>query len=282
MRRGITKHDIIRDLKKIGIKSRDKIIVHSSLKSIGWVDGGADTVIDALMEVIGDEGIIMMPTFTYSYESRPGALPYHRMKTPSLTGYVTDIFWKRKNVQRSMHPTHSVAVWGKNACDYIRGHDATVSPFDRDTPIYRLAASGGYILLVGVGHESNSTIHVAEFIAALPFIDIPNRESYGNNYIIELDDGRIERVPLSQKLSGCSLGFDKVERIEKIRELQKEGLIGHAYSRLIKAWELMEVLMPVLKDYPGFLLCENEHCEGCAKRRHRLEILRMGSMAGNV
>ena len=267
----VSKENIASDLRKIGITRGDKLIVHSSLKSIGYVDGGADTVIDMLMETVGEDGLLMMPTFTYSYELRVGALPYNKKKTPSETGLVTNAFWRRENVKRSEHPTHSVAVYGKDAAQFVNDHDEHFPPFDEGTPIHRLAMNDGYILLIGVGHESNSTIHAAEFMADLPFIDIKNRESYGSKYIIERDNQSIEKIALCKKLSGCSHGFGKVETLDRIINAQKEGYIGRARCKLIKGQEILDALVPVLREKPDFLLCSSKTCEGCSKRRKRLE-----------
>ena len=106
----VTVQRLIDDLKKAGIKRGDRLVVHSSLKSIGMTRDGADTVIDALMDVIGEEGTIFMPVFTYSYEREGKTDPFDRKDSPSLTGIITETFRKRSGVLRSSHPTHSMAV----------------------------------------------------------------------------------------------------------------------------------------------------------------------------
>ena len=108
----VDKNCLLNDLKRIGIKRGDIICVHSSLKSIGEVDGGANTLIDTLLNVVGEEGTILMPVFTYSFVGNKDAQPFDIKNTGSKTGLVTEIFRKRKGTKRSNHPTHSVvAPW---------------------------------------------------------------------------------------------------------------------------------------------------------------------------
>lgn len=270
MKNTIYKKDIVKDLKKLGIRPGEKLAVHSSLKSLGWVYGGANTLIDALIEAVGTEGIIMMPSFTYSYELRKDAVPFNKNKTPAKTGHVSDTFWRRKNVKRSEHPTHSVAVFGKHAAKYVAGHNEYTPAFDKNSPLVRLAQNNGYILLIGVGHTSNSTIHSAEFLADLPFLDLPNRKSYGKNYLVERENGNVEKIPMNKKLTACSKGFDNIKKINGINEITKEGYVGNALCKLIKSKDMLDLIVPVLKVKPDFLFCSNPYCEGCRRREKRL------------
>ena len=272
MNNRIDKEEIIIGLRKLGLCEGDKVIVHSSLKSMGLIYGGADTLIDALLEAVGINGLVMVPTFTYSYENNEGTMPYNKYKTPSQTGLVTDIFRRRRNAFRSDHPTHSVAAIGKDAEEYAKGHGPEVPPFDINTPIQRLAKDGGYILLIGVSHNTDSTIHVAECIANLPFLDIKNRESHGDFCLIESNNGKIIRFPLSKKLPACDNMFNEIEKLEDIKKQQKEGYVGNAFCKLIKGSVLLDILVKVLRDNPGYFLCNEEKCWSCSERKKRLEL----------
>lgn len=263
---------ITKDLERMGIGKGDKIIVHSSLKSIGFVEGGADTLVNALLYVIGKDGLIMMPTFTYSYEGSPSCLPYNKVRTPSLTGHVSDVFWRRPDAIRSAHPTHSMAAIGRDAEKYIKDHLEHMPPFNEDSPAYRLAEEGGKVLLIGVGHEANSTIHVAEFAAELPFLHIKNRDSYGDYTLVEKDNGSIGRIPLSHKLSGCSLAFGRIETINEVITIQYKAYVGNALSRLLKGKDLVDLVVARLKKDPGFLLCDGKGACNCNKKRSIINV----------
>ena len=105
----ITKKDILQGLKKLGIKKGDHLLVHTALGSFGKVQNGAETVIDALLEMVGAEGTVMMPTF-----GPPNEI-FDPKKSESNLGAVPKAFWKRKNAVRSRHPLASVAAIGEKA-----------------------------------------------------------------------------------------------------------------------------------------------------------------------
>ncbi|MDO8685686.1 MAG: AAC(3) family N-acetyltransferase [Clostridiales bacterium] len=113
----VKKQDILLSLDLMDIKKGDILLVHSALSSIGYVDGGADTVIDALLESVGEEGTVVMSTLTGWLE------PFDADKTPSAVGKITEKFRLRENAYRSLHPVHSVAAIGKHAEYITAGHD---------------------------------------------------------------------------------------------------------------------------------------------------------------
>lgn len=98
-------------LKSMGLKGDETILIHSSMKSIGEVDGGADTVLDAWMEYFKD-GLLLLPTHTWKTVNADNPV-YNPQITPSCVGLLTNMFMKRDGVIRSLHPTHSMAGYGK-------------------------------------------------------------------------------------------------------------------------------------------------------------------------
>lgn len=113
----IGKEDIKFSLELMDIKKGDILLVHSSLTSIGYVEGGAETVIDALLETVGEEGTIVMSTLTGWFE------PFDSGSIPSAVGKISERFRLRKNAFRSLHPVHSVAAIGKHAEYITEGHE---------------------------------------------------------------------------------------------------------------------------------------------------------------
>ena len=114
--------DLTDFLSAMGLDGTETLMVHSSMKSIGQVDGGADTVLDALCDFFRD-GLLVFPTFTYNSVTINTNLFFHRDNTPSCTGILTELFRKRTGVLRSMHPAHSLAAYGKDAADFVAGHE---------------------------------------------------------------------------------------------------------------------------------------------------------------
>ena len=105
-----TKKDLLSDLHNMGLQSTDAVMVHSSMKSIGEVEGGADTVVDAFMEYFG-EGLFMTPTHTWAQMSSSYSM-FDPETEPACVGIIPNIFRKREGVVRSLHPTHSIAAYG--------------------------------------------------------------------------------------------------------------------------------------------------------------------------
>ena len=175
----ITQRQLVQDLKKIGVKPRDTISVHSSMSKIGWVIGDQLSVIEALMEAVTEEGTIVMQAHStgntdprnWNYPPVPEEWwdtirkempPFRPEITPLRNlGRVPELFRIMPGVLRSNHPHVSCTAWGKNAKQIVKEHDLKDSYGDR-TPwgvLYRL---GSKILLLGVDHENNTAIHHAE------------------------------------------------------------------------------------------------------------------------
>ena len=110
----ITHKDIVKGLRKLGLTQGMSVMVHSSLKSFGFVKGGAQTVVGALMEVVTSEGTLMMPSFNHGAPFEEGSPGYYSpIETPTTNGIIPDTFWRIKGVYRSLNPTHPFAAWGK-------------------------------------------------------------------------------------------------------------------------------------------------------------------------
>jgi len=174
----VSKKDIKTGLRALGLKKGDNVGVHSSLSSFGFVERGADAVIDALLEVVGDEGTIVMPTYSTNrieVERTPEEivmgvtwkfkiLPFDPKEIPCWTGIIPETFRKRKDALRSLHPTHSIAVIGAKAKEIAEaGKELSALGGWR-----KLLELNGYILLIGVGLDRCSSMHLAEERFKLP------------------------------------------------------------------------------------------------------------------
>jgi aminoglycoside 3-N-acetyltransferase len=159
----VRKEDIVSGLMRLGLKKSDTVGVHSSLSSFGHVEGGAETVIAALVETVGEQGNVVMSTHSanLSKDKRtPGIitmgvswlfkiLPYDPDKTPVRTGIIPETFRKMKGVVRGLHPSNSVAAVGPKAKELAEGW-------------HKVLELDGYILLIGVGLDQCTTGHLAE------------------------------------------------------------------------------------------------------------------------
>ena len=175
----LTKEDLIKQFKECGVAQGQAIFVHTSIKKLGFVVGGAETVIRALLEIVGEEGTLMMPSQTWKnldpskgvhWEEpeewfdiiRQNWPAYDKEVTPTLTmGAVAEMFRSWPGVKRSDHPARSVAAVGKYAEFLTKDHDLS-NIFGKDSPVDKLYQLDGYVLLIGVGYDKNTSLHLAE------------------------------------------------------------------------------------------------------------------------
>ncbi|MGP1428244.1 MAG: aminoglycoside N(3)-acetyltransferase [Treponema sp.] len=181
----VCKKDIARGLTDIGLKQGDVVIVHTSLKSIGYVCGGAQAVIEALIETVTSEGTIVMPTQSWKnldpetgvhwdaeksdWDKIRGNWPaYDKHLTPTNTmGAVAEMFRQWPGSIRTDHPARSVCAWGKHA-KYIAAEHTLSNIFGEGSPIAKLYELDANVLLLGVGYDKNTSIHLADVRAKYP------------------------------------------------------------------------------------------------------------------
>ena len=257
-------HEIVQDLCSLGICEGMKLVVHSSLSSLGHVEGGADTVIDALLETIGSGGTLVMPTFTF-----PPAPIFDPKTTHSTTGFITETFRGRDGVIRSLHPTHSVAAFGPDAEYIIDGH-VSASALGADSPLHRLALSGGYILLLGVQHTSNATVHVGEAVAQAPYLDLPYSDAFDVPMTIRLPDGS-SKVVQPRENPGCSVNFNIIEEPLNKNGMIRYGKMGKADSQIMRGIDVVNTVVELMKNDPTVLLCDIDWCPFCLRARELIK-----------
>lgn len=184
-RKILIKSDIIKALTKAGVMQGQTVMVHTSLSSLGFVCGGAQTVIESLMECVGENGTILMPAQSWKnldpetgvhwqepeewwQRIRDNWPAFDKDITPTNTmGAVAEMFRKWPGALRSSHPARSVAAYGKYAEYLTENHDLS-NIFGDGSPIGKLYELDGYILLIGVGYDKNTSFHLADARAEYP------------------------------------------------------------------------------------------------------------------
>lgn len=250
----VSRHELERGFRELGLGPGSRVVVHSSLSSLGYVEGGAETVVDALLDVVGPDGTVMMPTFTRYDE------PYDPRSSPSTTGAVTEALWRREEAVRSPHPTKSVAAIGPSTETLLSEHEPSNS-LGPDSPLHRLLEHDGEILLLGVDHTANSAIHVAERLAGMPYRDQTARVR--TRVDVETEVVEVNRVH-------CSRGFEVVGPLCERAGIVSHNQIGAADARLLDGAGLLSVVVELLDERPGALLCSVPDCERCQYARERL------------
>ncbi len=170
----VTQSQIIEQLKKVGLKSGEVVMLHSSLSKMGYVEGGAQTIIDSILSFIGDEGTLVMPAFPaigFNYDYLMTNPVFDIVNTPSKMGVITEVFRKMKQVKRSLHPTDSVCALGKQADYLTKDHFNQLTPYNENSPFYRLCELKAKIILMGVDLNSLTNFHTLE--DAVPDFEYP-------------------------------------------------------------------------------------------------------------
>ena len=248
--RALSKKELSDDLRRLGLEKGDVVMVHTSLKKIGYVCGGAQTVIEALIEVVGPEGTIMMPTQSWKNldpetgvhwdadesewnKIRENWPAYDRNLTPTNTmGAVAEMFRKWPGSIRTNHPARSVCAWGKHA-EYLTEEHTLSNIFGEGSPIAKLYELDAKVLLLGVGYDKNTSIHLADVRANYP----GKHECIEHSAILE------NGVRVWKEYSTLFVDGEDFEKIgEAFEKAYKPaiGKIGEADARLMKQKDIVD------------------------------------------
>jgi aminoglycoside 3-N-acetyltransferase len=243
--------DLAASFAEVGVRHGGVLLVHSSLSSLGIVHGGEHDVIDALLEAVGPDGLLIMPTHTWSTVNAAQPV-FHEQLSPSVTGRITEAFRHRSSAVRSRHPTHSVAALGAGAAKFCEGHELWSTPCSRSSPYGRLVEARGHVLMIGVGLESFTLMHGIEEWAEVPWLF--NRVE---NLHVVCADGTVRAVVSRRHTNDPYYEERDFPSLEPL--LSEAGAIryaeaGPATLRLIDAAKAAEVLLPLLREQPDLVL----------------------------
>lgn len=246
----VDKNQIRAGLQELGVGTGDLLLVHSSLRSFGYVEGGADTVIDALLETVGDSGTVLVPTLTFTIlKSWPHL--FSVSKTPSSTGRITETLRQRKEALRSGHPVSSAAAIGSQAAYLTAAHRDT--PCGPDSPYFRLYELGGKVVFFGASLGSNSVFHCAEEIVCPAYLGYATIA----DAIVEDMNGR-RRTVTARRYDCFDRGIRRhlgnMEPIFRERGLLQRAVIGESRTYVINARENVGVSCEILAENPDYIL----------------------------
>jgi len=253
----LSKNDLQSTWQELGLAAGDNLVIHSAIRTLGPVEGGAETVLDSLSETVGEEGCLVFPCFNYS---RPRPEPwFDPLVTPGRTGILGELARKRPGAHRSLHPTHSVAALGRPAPEIVCGH-LEAGAFGVGSPLDKLAmAYDGKILLLGVPQTANSTIHIAESHARRPKEDPGNPPG-----TVRLKLEKIVEHTLDWSAT-CSVAFGEVEHPLRSRAAIQDARQGDALLQLISGKTVVSTVTEMLRQNPFSLLCTNPACAACTR-----------------
>lgn len=257
----VLREDVVKALKNLGVHNGQTIMVHTSLSSIGFVCGGAQTIIEALLETVGEDGTIMMPAQSWKnldpetgvhWEEpeewwqiiRDNWPAYDKRITPTNTmGAVAEMFRRWPGAVRSDHPARSIAAMGKYAVYLTENHDLS-NIFGDGSPIGRLYKLGGSVLLIGVGYDKNTSLHLADMRA-----EYPTKHNCTEHSAVMEDGKRVWKAYDTLYVDGedfteIGKAFEAAHTVRKIR-------LGNAELRLMEQRELVDFAVKWIEENRG-------------------------------
>jgi aminoglycoside 3-N-acetyltransferase len=246
-----TTADFLSALAALRISPTGTLLIHSSMKAIGPVEGGADTVLDACIAYMRD-GLLLFPTHSWSDENLVDNV-YNPLTEPSCVGILTNLFLRRPGVVRSLHPTHSVAALGRDAAAFVAGEEFAETPCPRAGCWGRLYDRGAQILFLGCSLKRNTFIHGVE-----EWNTIPNRLADQPRLLkIVMPDGRLFDRPLrghSCPIGDVSQHYDKLLPAFLARGIAHRGQFGDADCYVCDAVGMADVTSAFLRHNPDLFL----------------------------
>jgi aminoglycoside 3-N-acetyltransferase len=251
----VTQKDIAAGLRQLGLRAGDGVFVHSSLSAFGKVTGGANAVIDAILEVIGPKGTAVFPTFT---GVEPEKIGLNLMDIAPFTGIIPATARARPDFIRGTHPLYSFCAKGPLAQKWVDAEDKYIFPSEEKKGLFVMAEAGAKTMLLGCTHKSNSSVHLVSEFAR---VDYKIQDLAWWDLTVEefLKLPRAKQADLLSIHMGEKLSYRPVHHYDAIDEpLRKAGKIktvriGNAQCHLMKIMDIITVGAAEAKKNPWFL-----------------------------
>ncbi len=236
---------LLTQIEKAGIAPNDTVMIHSSLKALGEIEGRAEGFIDAFKEYLSD-GLLLIPTHTWANVNRSNPVFDVRSTLPCIGALPTVAAFYKDGV-RSLHPTHSLVAFGKRSEDYVKNECKCSSPTPPEGAWGRLYGENAKILLIGVGHNRNTYIHSIDERVGIPHRLAENPIDFhviDRNGVERIQPSRQHFTPGTKDVSANFVRFTSLLEKEKATYKVK---IGEADTIVCDAHRLTEVLVPLFE-----------------------------------
>jgi aminoglycoside 3-N-acetyltransferase len=240
---------ITEDLRTLGVREGGVLLVHSSLSSLGFVVGGAPSVIKALRAAIGPEGTLVLPTHSWERSGR-GDFTFDILRTPSCVGAISETFRTMPGVMRSLHPTHSVAAAGPRSRELTGGHELALTPCGEGTPYAKVIDARGQILFLGATLDQNTMFHTLEAFADVPYLMRGDSEVFR----VTDTDRRSREMPFRRHARGPDRRFAATAGLLAEKGILRQGSVAASTSLLVEAAPLAELMRKLLREDPNYLV----------------------------
>lgn len=249
---------VVAQLHALGVDPGGVLLVHASYRAVRPIEGGPVGLIEALRAALGGDGTLVMPSWGDDDET-----PFDPGTTPAARdlGVVADTFWRLPGVVRSAH-SFAFAAAGPAAAR-VTADPLPLPPHAPASPVGRVHELDGQLLLLGVGHSENTTLHLAELMAGVPY--------RVRKHCTVLEEGRPVRVDYGEN-DHCCQRFALADEWLRARGAQSEGPVGHAAARLVRSRDVVAAARERLtRDPLVFLHAAGEGCAECDGARGSVE-----------
>jgi aminoglycoside N3'-acetyltransferase len=245
----IPQSSIVAQLRALGVERSGVLLVHTSFRAVRPVEGGPAGLIEALRTALGPEGTLVMPSWSGKDDE-----PFDPATSPADPdlGVVADTFWRMPGVRRANH-FFACAAAGP-AADRILADPLPLPPHRPKSPVGRVHELNGQVLLLGVDHDADTTIHLAELLAGVPY--------RAPHHLTVVENGRPVRIDYGEN-DHCCMRFRLADKWLRERGLQREGVVGHAHARLLRSRDIVAVVREHLARDPLLFLHPRGACPEC-------------------
>ena len=227
--------------------------MHSALRTFGRVEGGAEAVVDALLEVLGPRGTLVAPTFTFAHEAEASPI-IDPAADRSEMGAISEAVRLRPDAFRSIAFRHSVAAIGRRA-EVLASVDHRLSPLDVRSTFGTLAALDAQVLLLGVTYAASTAHHFAEWLIGVPYRHtvtrrVRLRRPDGSLVETTMDDDQPHRGPDGRYADGRRADFNRLGRMLEERGRVGVAAVGNAIVRRFAMRDLVTLAAAEAKQHP--------------------------------
>jgi len=235
-------------LRSLGVETGGVLVVHTAFSKVAPLEGGPLGLIRALRSALGPNGTLVMPSMSDDDDH-----PFDPRTTPCLgMSVVADTFWRLPDVRRSDSP-HAFAAMGPRAAEITAPHPPDV-PHGLNSPIGRVYELDGQVLLLGVGHDANTTIHLAENLAQV---------RYGQpKYVMTGNAGELTRLDYIE-IDHCCENFRLLDQWLDAGRGQHHGIVGHGPARLSRSRTMVQAALTHLAEDETVFLHSPGLCAEC-------------------
>jgi aminoglycoside 3-N-acetyltransferase len=248
-----TKFELVNGWRNLGVRPGGVLLVHSSLRSLGPLDGGAETVVLSLLEALGQGGTLLMPALSYRTVG-PRSPVFDVLATPSCVGALPEYFRTRPGTHRSVHPTHSVSGVGTRVEELLGDHIRSTTPCGPYSPFAKLPEAHGQILFLGCGLHPNTSMHAVEERVEPEYLYADEVD-----YQVILEDGSQQRMRVrNHGFEGWSQRYDRLAKYLSAPAL-RQGNVLSAGCYLVEAPAMWAAALAAMHENPLCFVERRQH-----------------------